>query len=265
MTQIQDTVALHYQQVGQGKPIVILHGLMGSADNWRTLGLRMGEQLSVYMIDQRNHGHSPHTEVWDYPHMAADVVRLIEEQNLGPVTLMGHSMGGKTAMYLAAYYPHLVERLIVVDMASRENKRGHDEILAALNAADIRHTDKRHEVEAQLMQGIPEASTRQFIMKALYREGEGFAWRFNLKVITEQYDHILQGMDGNPVFDKPTLFVKGELSNYIRVQDWSDILELFPQADLAVIDGAGHWVHAEAPNAFLDAVGAFMGMQFSHI
>ncbi|MBX3101047.1 MAG: alpha/beta fold hydrolase [Bacteroidetes bacterium] len=258
------TVPLQFQATGQrAETLVILHGLFGSADNWRTLGLRMGELARVLAVDQRNHGHSPHTEVWDYPHMAADVAALIGQEVNGPVHLVGHSMGGKTAMYLAAHYPHLVRTLTVVDMAPGRNKRGHDAILEALNSIDLSTLQQRAAAEAVLQQYIPEASIRQFLLKGLYRtDAGGFAWRYNLPVITRRYDEILVGMEGNPAYTGPTLFMRGGNSPYVKDTDWPLIQQLFPQAQLVTIPGAGHWLHAETPQPFLSALGQFLHLDF---
>ncbi|MFN7709026.1 MAG: alpha/beta fold hydrolase [Sphingobacteriia bacterium] len=257
------TVALHHQVLGQGEPVLILHGFMGSADNWRTLGLRMASQSQVWLVDQRNHGHSPHTDAWDYPHMAADVLRLMDEHRLDRVSLIGHSMGGKTAMQLAAHHPDRVEKLVVVDISTRQSTGGHEAILNALQQADITHTSKRHEVEAQLKAGIPNEAERQFILKALYRDGDHFAWRFNLPVFVRQYPAVLAGMDGNPVYPHPTRFIKGGASRYIQAEDWPEIQRLFPQAQLEVIAGAGHWVHAQAPAEFLAVLNRFLNKTYS--
>jgi len=252
---------LAYREFGTGQPLIILHGLFGQSDNWNTLAKRFSENgFRVFTIDQRNHGLSPHDAVWDYKVMAMDLKEFIETHQLQDVILLGHSMGGKTVMFFEQMYPHLAHKLIVADIAPRAYEPHHDAVLKALNAVDFSEINTRKEAEAILSEYISDFGTKQFLLKNIYwREDESkqMAWRFNLKVITAKYDNIGVNV---PDFksNTPTLFVRGEKSNYISNEDEKDIASRFSNFQLKTIANSGHWVHAEQPEAFFNSVIEFI-------
>ncbi len=240
---------LHYRELGEGQPLLILHGLFGMLDNWLSLGRKWSEQYRVFLIDQRNHGRSPHSEDFDYPILAEDVFDFIQEHDLPAVNLLGHSMGGKTAMHFATQYPELVERLIVVDIAPVDYPERHDMIFNAF-AQDISALKSRKEAEHMFESVLPEYGVRQFILKNLHRSKEGpYVWRPNHEVLQQTYPAIIaNSLSPYDQFEGPTLFIKGGRSEAHITQDsWPLISHYFPQAELKTVADAGHWVHAEQP------------------
>lgn len=257
----QETVELHVQQLGDGSkpPLVILHGLFGSGDNWRTLALQWEEDYTVYLLDQRNHGRSPHDDRFDYPALAADLNRFLEERDLRGVRLIGHSMGGKTAMEWAAHHPERLLGMVVADMAPVAYNAHHTLILEALNAVDVANAASRQSVDEALLQGgIEDEGVRQFLLKGLTRRTEGgFRWRFNLEVITRDYNHILDGVAEDAQVDVDALFLYGGNSYYVLPAYHPIIRARFPKAILEEMPGAGHWLHAEQPEVFYERVSAY--------
>lgn len=250
---------LFYQLYGSGKPLIVLHGLLGTLDNWHTVSTRLGTTRAVYAIDARNHGRSPHADAFNYDLMTEDLREFAEEHNLGPTAVMGHSMGGKTAMFFALRYPERVEKLIIVDIAPRQTPPGHDSILSALNRLDLSLYSKRSEVDAALAPYLPDPSVRLFLLKNLSRgDGGSFAWKMNLRAITEHYDEVNVGVMYKGKFEGPALFVRGGQSDYIRASDEPMIRQLFPNARIETIERAGHWVHADAPDEFTALVESFL-------
>lgn len=251
--------AQHYPgPKSQTIPLLILHGLLGSLDNWHSIARRLSQQHSVYTLDARNHGRSPHSDEFNYEVMAEDVKSFCEEHSLQQIYLLGHSMGGKTAMVLALKYPTLVERLIVVDIAPKEYEPHHDQIFDVLSELDLTSMSSRKQVEEALTSRIESVSTRLFILKSLQRMDNGqYRWKFNFEVIKRHYDDINRRIDGGK-FEKPTLFVRGENSHYLQQSDIPLIHTLFPSASVITISGAGHWVHADAPDAFAATVAGFL-------
>jgi pimeloyl-ACP methyl ester carboxylesterase len=213
---------------------------------------------TVYAVDQRNHGRSPHTERMDYPSMAADVRDFADQHGLESVTLLGHSMGGKTAMQTALSYPDLVDRLIVVDMAPTAYPPHHEDLLAALARIDPSAYDDRDAIDAELAEDVPSWAIRQFLLKNLKYDGDRYEWTMNLEALRAHYDEIIAELPADRVYEGPTLFIRGETSDYVTDDDRAAIRRRFPSADLVTIDGAGHWVHADAPDAFADAVVDFV-------
>ena len=250
---------LHHKKYGAGSPLIILHGLFGSLDNWHTLANRFAEDNEVYAIDQRNHGKSPHAEQHDYPSMAEDLNNFMDENNLNQANIIGHSMGGKTAMFFALYYPEKVKNLVVVDMGPGKYEAGHDEILDALQNFPIEKISSRKEADKILSDMVDNFGIRQFLLKNLDRDGQsGYRWKMNLSVLIRDYENILEEVPQGKVFDNPALFLKGEKSNYIRFSDENEIKKQFPKAALQEIKGAGHWIHAEAPDEFYKSVNEFL-------
>lgn len=249
---------LYHRHMGEGKPLVILHGLFGSGDNWQTLGRRYADHFSVYLVDQRNHGRSPHTESHSYQEMTDDLLAFLEAHKLDKVHLMGHSMGGKTAMLFASDHSAMVERLVVADMAPKPYKVHHRELVDQLLGADLSALTERSEVEAHLEKGIPDAATRQFFLKNLYWKSKGeLAWRFNLKTLSDNLVEI-SAEAGQQICLNDTLFIRGGKSNYIQDSDVQWIDHYFPNHRLHTIANAGHWLHAEAPDEFYDVTLEFL-------
>ena len=254
---------LHYLDQGQGQPLVILHGLFGTLDNWHSLARRWAEEagLRVLSVDLRNHGRSFHSPEHSYALMSEDVIQLLDHLGLGPnVTLMGHSMGGKVAMRLALDHPERLARLIVVDIAPRFSDMEHqDDILAGLQAVDFTTCTNRQEADAALAKHISNVSTRQFLLKNLYRkEDNTFAWRINLPVLAAQLAAIGEATTAPAPFMKPALFIRGGKSDYITTEDkLHGIPALFPNSEVATVVDAGHWVHAEKPEEVFGLVRAF--------
>lgn len=250
---------LNYKVFGQGEPIIILHGLFGMLDNWQTLARKLAAHYTVFIVDQRNHGRSPHLDKHDYESMAEDLRAFMEAQFVLKAHIIGHSMGGKTAMQFATHYPDMVDHLVVVDIAPKTYPAGHHEIFEALLALDLAKADNRKAVETQLAAKIPEAGVRQFLMKNIVRDQEhGFQLRMNLPVIHKDYQKILNNLDFEEPFEGPSLFVRGGRSGYVAETDLTLIQENFPEARLETIANAGHWVHAEAPKELLEQLLAFL-------
>ncbi|RDC66261.1 alpha/beta fold hydrolase [Adhaeribacter pallidiroseus] len=250
---------LHYRDLGQGTPFVILHGLFGLSDNWQTLAKFWSQKYHVYLVDLRNHGRSPHSNEFSYDLMVEDLAEFIIEHQLQNPVIMGHSMGGKVAMNFALSYPAQVSKLIVVDIAPRPYPVHHQDIIDGLNAIDISKMTSRNEAEAALRPYIPEAETRLFLLKNLYRrEDNSFGWRMNLAAIEACIEEVGRETTSDTPFIKPTLFIKGEKSRYIQEKDLPAIQQLFPQAQVETVANAGHWVHAEAPEKFYQLVVDFI-------
>lgn len=248
---------LFFRKFGSGDPLIILHGLFGTADNWNTLAKKYGEHFTTYAVDLRNHGQSPHSEEWNYPIMAQDVIDLMNDEGIKSTHLMGHSMGGKVAMIIAGMVPEKINKLIVSDIAPKFYKPHHTEILEALNGLDLANTKTRKEAEAYMASRIEDFGTRQFLLKSLYwkdvpaSSGMTLAWRFNLPVITNQIEKVGQELMSDIKFEGPTLFIRGSKSRYILDEDIDNIHEHFPNSRLTTINDAGHWVHAEKPVEYL--------------
>jgi esterase len=256
---------LHHLDQGQGRPLVILHGLFGTLDNWHSLARRWAIEanLRVISVDLRNHGRSFHSREHSYALMAQDVLQLLDHLSLGnDVTLMGHSMGGKTAMRLALDHPGRLAQLIVVDIAPRFSNMEHqDDIVAGLQAVNLAALTTRQEADAALAQHIPQLGVRQFLLKNLYRaEDNSFAWRINLPALTASLAAIGEETVGATPFMKPTLFIRGGKSDYITPEDkLVGIPALFPNSQVATVMDAGHWVHAEKPDEMFELVRNFVG------
>lgn len=250
---------LNYKAYGNGHPLIILHGLLGSLDNWHSIARKLAENYRVYLIDQRNHGKSPHTDEMDYRSMAADVHEFMEKQGIPSAYVAGHSMGGKTAMQAALQYPEKIDKLISIDMPPKANSPGHEAIFNALKAMDLSQVEKRKDADEQLKQYISDFGIRQFLLKNLERgPSGGYQWKMNLLGIEKAYSDILEKITSYEPFPKPTLFIRGGNSDYVNEQDIADHEEIFPEASLVTIDNAGHWVHAEAPEAFMATLNNFL-------
>lgn len=253
---------LFFREAGNdnSSPVIILHGLFGSSDNWMTFGKALGEKHHVYMIDQRNHGRSPWHDRFDYESMAGDIADFIRRHQIEQPAIIGHSMGGKAAMNLAVNHPDLISRLVIIDIAPKAYPVHHDKILEGLKSLSLDSIQSRGEADKQLAVFIPELGVRQFLLKNLYRREEGgFAWRMNLAVIQNYIENVGEVLQSGAVFDKPALFIRGEHSNYILDEDESIIAEHFPNYRLETIAGAGHWVQAEKPMELMGVLNNFVG------
>ena len=244
---------LHYRKLGEtGKPLFIIHGLFGSSDNWQTLAKKFAEKFQVYLIDQRNHGRSPHSIEFDYDLMVSDLHELITDLNLEKVNIIGHSMGGKTAIGFAAEYEDLVDKMVVVDISHKQYPRHHDQILNGLQAVNLDQISSRSAADDVLKNYIEEFSVRQFLLKNLYWIEKGrLDWRMNVPVLASEIDSIIEEVYFSTI-DTKTLFIRGEKSDYILESDYEEIYKKFPDSTIHSVPDSGHWVHAEAPSEFFE-------------
>ncbi|HID38029.1 MAG TPA: alpha/beta fold hydrolase [Calditrichaeota bacterium] len=243
---------LFYRKLGEGSPLIILHGLFGMSDNWMSIGRRLAKQHTVFLLDQRNHGYSPHSEIFDYDVLLDDLHSFIIEQKISSVKLIGHSMGGKVAMRYALNFPMRVEKLVVVDIAPKTYRHPHFKLFfAALFSIDPEKITNRHQADVILAEKIDNQAIRRFLLKNLVREKNGlFRWRINLKAIYLNLPKIMDGLRDTRTFEKPALFLRGGRSDYILDGDFSLIYKWFPLARIETIAQATHWLHADAPDEF---------------
>ena len=252
---------LNFKEYGEGKPLVILHGLFGSLDNWFSLAKAFADNHHVYLVDQRNHGQSPHSDSHTYDEMADDLVEFFEEHNLKDAVLVGHSMGGKTAMRFAADHSELLSKLVVVDMGVKQYPVHHDLIIRSMQALDLKNISSRSKAEEELKHLLDEdESTIQFLLKNVYRQKQDdgstcYAWRFNLDIIAEDIEEM--GLSISQGSDIETLFLYGTQSKYVLESDKASILDLFPNTTFKSLE-TGHWVHAQDPKGFVDSVKEFI-------
>jgi pimeloyl-ACP methyl ester carboxylesterase len=241
---------LFFRKYGEGRPVIILHGIFGISDNWVTIGRRLAEKFEVYIPDQRNHGQSPHSSTFNYFALVDDLFELINDHQLINPVLIGHSMGGKVAMKFSLENPAKVDKLIVVDISPRSYpaRQEHMTILDAMRSVDFDQVETREEVEEIIAEKVKSERIRMFIMKNLYRIGKNrMAWRLNVEAIYENIEYVFEGIDSPYTYDKPVLFVKGGDSKYIQDEDRELILKYFPRAQFRTVENASHWVHADDP------------------
>jgi esterase len=245
---------------GTGKQLLILHGFLGMLDNWKTLGMQFAtEGFQVHMLDMRNHGRSVKSEEFTYEIMTKDIYEYCQANNLSNIDIIGHSMGGKTAMLFAATYPEMVDKLIIADIGPKFYPQHHQSILAGLNAVNFSAKPSRSEVEEILSEYITDFGTRQFLMKSLYWQEPGqLAFRFNLSVFNKKMDEIGVALPEAAVFQKPALFIRGGNSDYILDSDFENIKKHFPDSKIETIPNVGHWLHAENPKMFLEMAISFL-------
>ncbi len=252
------SVELNHRITGEGAPLILLHGLFGSLENLGGIARRLQDDWQIHALDQRNHGSSPHTETMDYPAMASDVMAYMDRQGIDKACILGHSMGGKVAMQVALQAPARVERVIVADIAPVSYKPRHDAILEGLKSIDLNAVASRQDADQRLAEQVDALATRQFLLKNLERvprdeQSEGgplFRWRLNLPVIDACYGNLSQAPEGDGPYQGPVLFLKGADSAYIQEKHRESIQQLFPAAELRVIQDTGHWLHAEKPDTF---------------
>ena len=249
---------LFFRTVGEGPPLIILHGLFGSADNWHPLANRFAKFRKVYLVDQRNHGHSPHDDEFGYEHLVNDLLLFIKQHDLIKPDIIGHSMGGKVAMFFAVRYPDLVNKVIVVDIAPRAYPVRHHQILDGLKSLDIANATSRQEVDDEFSKYLDSQRLRQFLLKNLKRSDQGFEWKMNLDVIYNNISNMSVGLVKGDSFDHAILFIRGSESDYILNSDLESISYHFDKAELVTIDKASHWVHVEQPDALFTSVKDFL-------
>ena len=265
---------LFFRVEGEGFPIVIVHGLYGSSDNWLTVAKNFSSNYKVYLIDQRNHGRSPNSDEQSYEAMKNDLSEFFDAHKIEKAILVGHSMGGKTAMCFAADYPERIEKLIVVDIAPKDyfllNDESqyylHNNILRAMMELDFSRIESRKQMEDFLNERIDSTTITQFLLKNVHRnkKNQQYEWRLNVPVLHNNLDEIIKGVNAHwfddrlPIKNYPVLFIKGANSNYILPEDFNSIRRIYPEAEIIEIPNAGHWLHAEQPKLFMKVVWSFL-------
>lgn len=265
---------LFFRKYGSGPPLIIVHGLYGSSDNWVTIGKELGKRFEVYIPDQRNHGRSLHSDHHNYPLMRDDLLEFMDKHAIEKAILLGHSMGGKTIMFFATAYPERINGLIVVDIAPKSyfsysgesvQAADHNFIIRAMETMDLLKINNREEANRKLSERIKSERVRQFLLKNLTRSKNGiFQWKLNVGVIRKDLIRILEGLNpsefehGNQITGFPVLFIRGANSTYILDSDLPFIRKIFPYAEMITIPGAGHWLHAEQPGLLVEKVLEFV-------
>jgi len=239
---------LNYKKLGNGQPLIVVHGLFGSLDNWMTMARSLSDRFEIYLVDQRNHGKSPHSDQMSYDLMAADLVEFIEEHQLDNVNLIGHSMGGKAILKLALQNPELINKMAVVDIGIKSYPMHHQKILAGLHALDLPTLESRKQAELRISEFIGEKGVQYFLLKGLYRKQDGsYGLKFNLNSLEENMPLILSEITGK-ISQTECLFIRGGLSGYIVDEDYDSIKQQFVNAKIETIEDSGHWIHAEKPD-----------------
>lgn len=261
---------LFFRKEGSGTPLVIVHGLYGSSDNWINIGKRLAEKHTVYMLDQRNHGRSPFATTHTYSDLRNDLLNFFEQEQITKAILLGHSMGGKVAMWFAADYPEKVEKLVIADIAPKDYMQLkedsqfylHQNILLAMQEIDFSIIKSRKDVDDYMAEKLDDARIRQFLLKNVAKDkiSKQYKWRINAEVLYEHLDEIVSGVnlnwldDRTPISSYPVIFIRGLLSKYILDEDTALIKEIYPEAKVVDIPEAGHWLHAEQPQKFMKAI-----------
>lgn len=256
---------LFFRKYGEGPPLIILHGLYGSSDNWVTIARRISEYFTVYLPDLRNHGQSPWSDINDYDSMSMDMFELVSELRLKKFFLAGHSMGGKTAVNFTLKWPEMIQGLLIADVSPFSNEiskiaafKEHQSILTAIISTDISKSSSRIDINRLLEEKIPSEKVRGLIMKNLLRDKDNkFLWKLNARSLLDNLNKIVGGLpllseDFQRITGFPVIFLKGENSEYILREDVYKIISLFPGAEIKVIKGAGHWLHADNPEAVIE-------------
>ncbi len=252
-------MALNYKVSGTGSPLIILHGLLGSLDNWQSHARSLSETYKVYIVDQRNHGRSPHFDEHSYALMAEDLKGFMDEQGIDKAMLLGHSMGGKTVLEFANHYPQMVEKLIMADISPREYHWNYDSIFAAIRHVKLDQVENRSDAEQMLGEKIDEPSMLQFLMKSLERNADGsYEWKMNVDVLERDFPEVIKGIELQDSYPFPTLVIRGGKSKYVQEEDLELLKQHFPKLEVVTLANAGHWLHAEAPKEFLEAVQEFL-------
>jgi esterase len=253
------SMRLHYAVQGEGRPLVVLHGFLGSSDNWRAMRKRFAATYKVFSLDQRNHGGSPHSSSMNYGVMADDLREFLFEQGVSQVSLLGHSMGGKVAMQFASQSPEATEKLVIVDIGPKAYPPAHRLLLQAMQNLELGRLKNYGEAEAALSATIGDPALSKFVVKNLARNLDGaFQWRIGLDELTANYDQLLKAPAMSNSFDKPTCFIRGARSRFIEDRDFAAIREYFPLAEFYTVPNAGHWVHIDAPEEFYRIVDEYL-------
>lgn len=256
--EVDQSIPLNYKKYGSGKPLIILHGLFGSHNNWANICMQLARVYSVYALDLRNHGDSPHSAEFDLECMASDLNAFMIRLGIVKAIVLGHSMGGKVAMTFAQNHPEKVSKLIVVDIAPRSYKEGHRSLVEALVDLDLSTCSRQQDVHKALAPAIPSIEVRYFLLTNLIRdEHQNFTWKINLKTIAASLEKITTGISPSHIFKKPTLFLKGERSDFITSADLAMINKLFPLSDVKTVKGAGHWIHVDETETLVQMVSEF--------
>lgn len=256
---------LHSTIIGHGKPLLVLHGVFGMSDNWNTFGKYFADYFEVHLIDLRNHGRSFHSDNFNYELMVDDVYQYIQHFKLADINLLGHSMGGKVALFFSQKYPQLLAKLVVVDIAPKEYPIHHQEIIDALKSVDFKVVKSRKQADEMLSETIKDEGVKQFLLKNLYWKSEHqLAFRFNLASLANHIDQFGKEVLFHQTINIPTLFTKGSTSNYILEADFEEIKTNFSNVKIDIIEKAGHWVHAENPSDFNQSVLNFLLLK-SHL
>ncbi|MDD5319244.1 MAG: alpha/beta fold hydrolase [Methylococcales bacterium] len=254
-----ETVDLAFEELGSpgDAPLIILHGFFASSRNWRLVAEKLAVNFHVYLLDMRNHGASAHHPIMDYPAMAADLLQFMENHGLTTASLLGHSMGGKVAMWFALNYPDRMDKLIIADIAPVSYKHSFDNLIQALKALPLHEISNRKRAELLLASAIPELSYRQFLLQNLILKDGAYRWRIDLDIFYRMAPNIaaFPGVDHLAVYTGKALFIAGEESGYVKADD---LKTLFPNASLSVIANAGHWLHVQQPGAFIEQVERFL-------
>jgi len=266
---------LFFRKYGEaGPPLIIVHGLYGSGDNWVSIARELSDRFEVYVVDQRNHGQSPHSDVHDYPSMREDLRELMDKHGIEKAVLIGHSMGGKTVMSFAEAWPERVQSLISIDIGPKSYRNlalasrsaaNHPAIIDAMLGLDLSQMKSREEIDQALGPRIGSGRVRGFLLKNVSRKEDGnFAWRINLKALANNIDKIFEGMDRESIAARggitgfPVLFISGGNSDYIRTEDQALLKDIFPTSEVVTIPGTGHWVHAEQPSLLVKNIRYFL-------
>lgn len=254
-----DSVTLEYQTLGDkdAAAVVLIHGLFGDKDNLKALARDLQKDYFCVMVDARNHGESPHCDSMSYSEMAADVLATCDQLSLQQFALVGHSMGGKIAMQLAMDQPERVRCAVFADIAPADYAGTHDDILSALQAIDLSTVNSRSDADKALSETVKTQGVRQFLLKNLRKTDDGYAWRLNLDGLISNYDN-LAGNVSQGQYDGPVLFIKGGESDYLSEQHRDAINQRFSHVDVKIIEGCGHWLHAEKPRIFNRLVSDFL-------
>jgi pimeloyl-ACP methyl ester carboxylesterase len=264
---------LFYRKMGSGPPLIIIHGLYGSSDNWLRIGKALADSYTVYLVDQRNHGQSPHTDIHDYPSMRDDLLEFMDRHAIPKAILVGHSMGGKTAVFLSESHPEKIEALIVIDIAPTaygpesigRQTETHKMIMDAMMGVNFNRAKSREDIDTQLAGSIPSQRIRSFLLKNVFRNKDNkLQWKLNVPVLHESLNDVLGGLDparyrgGEEIAGFPVLFIRGAKSEYISDDDILDIQQIFPMARVTTLPNAGHWLHVEQPALLVKTIRYFL-------